>query len=335
MAARALALVEKILAGDEKLSNGWPVAGTVGYDFATAASGVFVDPRGLEELAATYRRFTGNREAFEDLAFTRAAVARCRARPWSGAHDMGVIETRGLSRRFGSTDAVRQLDLRVRAGEIYGFLGPNGAGKTTAIRMLCGLLRPTAGTIRIGDVDLAAEPMKVRAMIGLVPDTPPLYDYLTAVEYIGFVASLYRLPAAVRDAGAERFLSTFGLADRRDDLCKSFSHGMRKKLHLAAMLTVAPRLLILDEPTNGLDPKSARVLKDVLGEVRDEGATVFFSTHVLATAEQICDRIGILDAGRLLAEGTLQELRARDSSESLEDVILKLTDAATENHDAG
>ncbi|HEX5053725.1 MAG TPA: ABC transporter ATP-binding protein [Planctomycetota bacterium] len=251
-----------------------------------------------------------------------------------------MIETRGLSRRFGATEAVHDLDLSVRAAEIYGFLGPNGAGKTTTIRMLCGLLRPSAGTIRIGGVDFATDPMAVRAMIGLVPDTPPLYDYLTAVEYIGFVASLYRLPAAARDAGAERFLGVFGLADRRDDLCKGFSHGMRKKLHLAAMLTVAPRVLILDEPSNGLDPKSVRVLEDVLTQVRAEGTTVFFSTHVLPVAERVCDRVGILDGGRLLAEGTMQELRTHDGAQSLEDVFLRLTDqppgtGATGSADAG
>ena len=240
-----------------------------------------------------------------------------------------MIETRGLSRRFGATEAVRGLDLTVRTGEIYGFLGPNGAGKTTTISMLCGLLRPTAGTIRIGGVDLATDPMAVRALIGLVPDTPPLYDYLTAVEYIGFVASLYRVPAGARDAGAARYLEVFGLAERGDELCKGFSHGMRKKLHLAAILTVAPRVLILDEPTNGLDPKSARVLKDVLQQARDEGTTVFLSTHVLAVAEQICDRVGILNAGRMLAEGSLPELRAHGGADSLEDLFLKLTDAST------
>ena len=239
-----------------------------------------------------------------------------------------MIETRGLSRHFGSTTAVDQLDLAVRGGEIYGFLGPNGAGKTTTIRMLCGLLRPTAGSIRIGGVDLAADPMAVRAMIGFVPDTPPLYEYLTATEYIGFVASLYRLPAAVRDERAAFHLQQLGLADRAHELCKSLSHGMRKKLHIAAVLTLAPRVLILDEPTNGLDPRSGRVLKDVLARARDDGTTVFLSTHVLATAEEICDRVGILNRGRLLAEGTMAELRARDGARSLEEVFLRLTDEA-------
>ncbi|MGE3172365.1 MAG: ABC transporter ATP-binding protein [Planctomycetota bacterium] len=243
----------------------------------------------------------------------------------NGGAGVPAIEVHGLSRRFGAHEAVRDLDLRVLAGEVYGFLGPNGAGKTTTIRMLCGLLRPSAGSIRIGGVDLAADPMAVRAQIGFVPDTPPLYDYLTAVEYVGFVASLYGVPVAVRDRRCARYLEVFGLADRRDELCKGFSHGMRKKLHLAAVLTLEPRVLILDEPTNGLDPRSARVLKDVLRGERDRGASVFLSTHVLGVAEEVCDRVGILSGGRMLAEGSLAELRAGDASRSLEQVFLELT----------
>jgi ABC-2 type transport system ATP-binding protein len=241
-----------------------------------------------------------------------------------------MIETRGLTRTFGGTDAVRDLDLHVRAGELFGFLGPNGAGKTTTIRMLCGLLRPSRGSIRIGGVDLRADAAAARRLIGYAPDVAPLYEYLTVVEYIGFVTSLYGLAARERDARTAVQIERLGLAERADDLCKSLSHGMRKKVHLAAMFTVAPRILILDEPTSGLDPRSARVLKDVLADARDAGTTVFLSTHVLDVAEEICDRVGILHRGRMLACGSLAELRAQDASRSLEDVFLQLTERGGE-----
>jgi ABC-2 type transport system ATP-binding protein len=240
-----------------------------------------------------------------------------------------MIETTGLTRTFGKTTAVLDLDLQVRAGEIYGFLGPNGAGKTTTIRMFCGLLRPSRGSIRIAGIDLQADAPAARHLFGFVPDTAPLYEYLTVIEYIGFVTSLYGISAATRDTRATAQLELLGLADQADDLCKSLSHGMRKKVHIAAMLTVAPRLLIMDEPTNGLDPKSTRVLKDVLVRARDAGTTVFLSTHVLDVAQEICDRIAILDRGRLLASGTMAELRAHDPGRSLEAVFLQLTERSS------
>jgi ABC-2 type transport system ATP-binding protein len=242
-----------------------------------------------------------------------------------------MIATRGLRRTFGATVAVDELDLDVHRGEVFGFLGPNGAGKTTTIQMLCGLLSPTAGTIAIAGHDWRDDPQAVRRSFALAPDTPPLYDWLTVREYVGFVASLYGVAAGDRDAGSARFLAALDLEARADSLCKTLSHGMKKKAHLAAILTVAPPLLILDEPTNGLDPQSTRRFKDLVGELRDGGTTVFLSTHVLDVAEQICDRIGVLHRGRLLACGTMAELRRGDAPASLEDVFLALTagDAAT------
>jgi ABC-2 type transport system ATP-binding protein len=240
-------------------------------------------------------------------------------------NEQAMIVTRGLTRSFGKTEAVNGLDLDVRAGEIYGFLGPNGAGKTTTIRMLAGLLRPSAGTLHIGGLDPRVDPRGVRALSGLVPDTPPLYEYLSGREYIGFVASLYGLSATDRDARGERFLEVFDLAGRADELCKGYSHGMRKKLHMAAILTTRPRVLLLDEPTSGLDPASARRLKDVLVEARSQGTAVFLSTHLLPTAEELCDRVGILVQGRLRAEGTMEELRGRGGDGSLEEIFLRLT----------
>jgi len=240
-----------------------------------------------------------------------------------------VIETRGLTRRFGAVEAVRELDLNVRAGEVYGFLGPNGAGKTTTIRLLCGLLRPSAGTVHIDGIPFTDDPDGVRARLGLVPDTPPLYDYLTAVEHVGFVASLYGTDPEERQARTDHYFALLGLDDKRDALCKGLSHGMRKKLHIAAILATGPKVLLLDEPTNGLDPKSARNLKDVLRTSAAAGTTVFLSTHLLDTAEEICDRVGILVDGTLRAEGTMAELRERaHGGSSLEAIFLELTETA-------
>ncbi len=236
-----------------------------------------------------------------------------------------MIEIRGLSRRFGDLPALAGLDLTIARGEIFGFLGPNGAGKTTTLRLLCGLLRPTTGTIRIGGIDLATNPAAARRLFAFAPDTPPLYEYLTALEHIGFVASLYGLPARVRDERAAEQLRTFGLEPYADQLCKGLSHGTRKKVHLAALLTVAPAVLVLDEPTNGLDPRSTHECQHVLRTARDRGATVFLSTHVLAVAEAICDRVGILSGGRMLACGPIAELRA-SGDRSLEDVFLRVTE---------
>ncbi len=236
-----------------------------------------------------------------------------------------MIVTHKLTRRFGASEAVTDLNLSVSAGEIYGFLGPNGAGKTTTIRMLCGLLRPSSGRIEINGVDLVSRPAEVRAITGLVPDTPPIYEYLSGREYIGFVASLYGIDPRRRDELAEHYLEAFDLAHRADELCKSYSHGMRKKIHIAAVLVTSPRVLFLDEPTNGLDPASARKLKDVLAVVRDGGTAVFLSTHLLDTAEEVCDRVGILTAGKLRAEGTMSELRDGGDA-SLEEIFLQLTE---------
>lgn len=238
-----------------------------------------------------------------------------------------MIEAEGLVRSFGDQVAVNDLNLRVPPGEIFGFLGPNGAGKTTTIRMLCGLLRPDRGSVRIAGHDLSSAPEQVRKVIALVPDTPPLYEYLTGREYIAFVASLYGVAASDLTARSQHYLERFGLTDRADDLCKGYSHGMRKKIHIAAVLVTSPQVILLDEPTNGLDPAAARALKDVLIETRDNGATLFLSTHLLPTAEEICDRVGILLDGRLVAEGTMAELRDGQSS-TLEDIFLRLTEEA-------
>jgi ABC-2 type transport system ATP-binding protein len=239
-----------------------------------------------------------------------------------------AIETDGLGRSFADKWAIQGLDLRVYAGEMYGFLGANGAGKTTTLRLLAGLLRPTTGSLRVAGLTHSENSRALKQRLGFVPDTPPLYDYLTGRQYIALVASMWRIHRKLRDERTERLLDILHLSDAADDLCKSYSHGMRKKTHLAAVLATAPEVLLLDEPTTGLDPGSTRRLKDLLQAEVERGTTVLFSTHVLDTAEEICDRVGILAKGKLLAEGTVSDLRKQHQDQSLEDVFLSLTDAS-------
>ena len=248
-----------------------------------------------------------------------------RVRKDTGMTEGAMIEVHGLTRRFGDAVAVDGLDLTVTRGEVFGFLGPNGAGKTTTIQMLCGLLRPNAGTIAVAGVDWQQDADAVRRSFAYAPDAPPLYDYLTVAEYCDFVGSLYGVKTSDR---VEPFLQALDLLDRKDQLCKSLSHGMRKKAHLVAILGVAPPLLVLDEPTNGLDPQGTRAFKDLIMSLRDQGTTVFLSTHVLDVVEEVCDRIGVLVKGRLMACGSLGELRQGDASGSLERLFLKLTGGA-------
>jgi len=248
---------------------------------------------------------------------------------------MAMIEAQGLCRNFGSLKAVDGLDLAIDEGEIYGFLGPNGAGKTTTIRMLNGLLKPTSGRIVLDGRTYEDDVRHLRRITGLVPDSPPLYDYLTGRQYIQFVASLYGVTPADERKRAEGLLERFGLAGKAEDLCKGLSHGMKKKIQIVSVLVTRPRILFLDEPTTGLDPRSARALKEILRESCREGVTVMLSTHILDTAEKICDRIGIIHRGRLQAEGTMEELRSREGAGSLEDIFLNLTGERGETAEAG
>ncbi|MBC7338294.1 MAG: ABC transporter ATP-binding protein [Firmicutes bacterium] len=238
-----------------------------------------------------------------------------------------MIKTDGLCKRYGTLTAVDGLNLEVGPGELFGFLGPNGAGKTTTIRMLTGLLRPTAGRVFIGGYDVQREPVRAKALLGYVPDEPVLYEKLTGREFLTFMADLYRVDGSRRNERIPELLELFGLTERGDDLIQSYSRGMRQKIAVAGALVHEPRVLVLDEPTVGLDPRSARVLKDVLRALTGRGVTVFMSTHVLEIAERMCTRVGIIDRGRLIACGTMEELRAqaREDSATLEDIFLKLT----------
>ena len=239
-----------------------------------------------------------------------------------------MIDLINLTKRYASTLAVDDLSLHVAAGEIFGCLGPNGAGKTTTIRMMMGLLQPTSGTVRLGGHDLATEPIAAKQLCGFVPDRPHLYEKLTGAEFLDFVAGLYHVPAAVAAARRGELLELFDLTEWATELVESYSHGMKQRLVLAASLIHAPRLLIVDEPMVGLDPRGARLLKRTLRQLARTGVTVFMSTHSLEVAEQTCDRIGIINEGRLIALGTMDELRKQaggHAHSNLESVFLKLT----------
>ena len=234
-----------------------------------------------------------------------------------------------LVRRYGDFTAVDQLDLEVRAGEILGFLGPNGAGKTTTLRVCSGLLRPDSGKVTIAGFSLAESPLEARARIGFVADRPFLYERLSGREFVDFVAALYGVPEAAARERAELLLARLGLAAVADDAVESYSLGMRQKLSVAAALLHDPPLLLLDEPLQGLDPQGARTLKDLLRERAERGFGVLVSTHLLEVAERLCDRVVILQRGRQLAQGTLDELRGPGSRATLEDLFLELTKDAT------
>jgi ABC-2 type transport system ATP-binding protein len=240
-----------------------------------------------------------------------------------------VIELIEVTKRYGTKVAVDNLSLTVQPGELFAFLGPNGAGKTTTIKMLCGLLFPTAGSVRIGGFDVRTEGDKARLLISYVPDQPFLYEKLTGREFLQFVADLYGMG---KDRAAERMqavIDLFALHEFVDDLTERYSHGMRQRAVFAAALIHEPKLLITDEPTVGLDPKSIRLLKDLLRSEADRGTTVFLSTHSLDVAQELADRIGIVERGRLIGCGTLSTLRQQAGHDgSLEDVFLKLTEEA-------
>lgn len=239
-----------------------------------------------------------------------------------------ALEISGLHKSFGKP-VITDLDLNVRAGELYALLGPNGAGKTTTLRMIVGLTRPDAGSIRIFGIDALADPAPAKAITAWLPDDPMLYDKLTPLEYLAFVAGLWRIEAADAAGEAERLLRWLELWDERNTRCEGFSRGMKQKVALAGALIHRPRLLILDEPLTGLDAAMARSVKDSLQAQVREGATVIVTTHILEVAERLADRIGIIHNGRLLAEGTLGELRERGGSGelSLEELFLDLTGA--------
>jgi ABC-2 type transport system ATP-binding protein len=237
-----------------------------------------------------------------------------------------MIETHNLVKKFGEFTAVDHLNLDVRQNEIFCFLGPNGAGKTTTIKMLCGLLRPTAGTIAIAGTDIHADPLAVRRICGYIPDQPYLYDRLTAMEYCLFTADMFRLPRKQAEEDLEGYFNLLGLNEHRGALVKDLSHGLRQRLLYAATLIHQPRIIFVDEPFVGLDPYSIRTIRTLLREKAREGATIFLTTHILALAEDLADRVAIISRGRLVDCDTLPNLKARHAAEgTLEDIFLNLT----------
>ena len=236
-----------------------------------------------------------------------------------------MIHLKNIEKKYGDFQALHPLNLHVKKGEVFGFLGPNGAGKTTTIRMLAGVLVPTAGSVAINGIDLVKNPIESKKHVGYIPDRPYLYDKLTAREFLQFVGGMYSLkPDEIRKRG-DILLTENGLLDRADELIEAYSHGMKQRLVLTSSLLHRPQLLIVDEPMVGLDPHGAKRIKDQFRTIADEGRTVFLSTHSLDVAQEVCDRVGILFKGKIIALGSVQDLLKDQSSKDLEEVFLKIT----------
>lgn len=238
-----------------------------------------------------------------------------------------MIETKNLTKSYGSLLAVNNLNITVSSSEIYGFLGPNGAGKTTTIKILVGLLKPTSGTALINGIDVMKEPLKTKTLIGYIPDEPLIYPKLTGREFLSFIADIFEIPLNYAKKKIDDLLDLFSLTDRSNTLIETYSHGMKQKLVFSAALLHDPEVLIMDEPTVGLDPQSAKLVKDIMRELTNNGKTIFMSTHILEIAEKMCSRVGIINGGALIAEGTIYELREKthDKAGDLEELFIELT----------
>jgi ABC-2 type transport system ATP-binding protein len=245
-----------------------------------------------------------------------------------------MIQIRGLSKRFGNLHAVERLDLDIAQGEFFAFLGPNGAGKTTTIRMLAGLLKPSAGCAVVGGFDIQKEPEQAKARLAYVPDFPYTYDKLTGVEFMQFVGDIFCIEPAVVEQRTDSLFDRFHLNDYRHELTENLSHGTRQRLVISSALLHEPEVLIIDEPMVGLDPMHARIVKDEFKARSRAGMTIFLSTHQLSVAEELADRVGIIHCGRLIALGTVEELRALSVEKgALENVFLALVDAEDQSRE--
>lgn len=240
-----------------------------------------------------------------------------------------MLKLNNISKSYnkGAIKAVDNIDLEIKSGEIFGFLGPNGAGKTTTIKMIVGLLKPDEGKIILDGINVWEESLKAKSMISYVPDNPEIYDKLNGIEYLNFIADMYGISKSDRKTKIEYYSKLFDIENALGDIISSYSHGMKQKLVLTAALINDPDLFILDEPMVGLDPKSSFNLKEVMRKMCDEGKTVFFSTHVMEVAEKLCDRIAIINKGKIIAYGTMDELRSHAKErETLENIFLELTE---------
>ncbi|MGD8342357.1 MAG: ABC transporter ATP-binding protein [Desulfobacterales bacterium] len=242
-----------------------------------------------------------------------------------------MIELTDLTKKYGDFKAVKDLNLRVKKGEVFGFIGPNGAGKTTTIKMMSGILEPTNGKVFISGINMQDAPEKAKSKIGFIPDRPYLYEKLSGIEFLKFTADLYGVPEETFQACAYEILKDFSLVDWANELIESYSHGMKQRLIMSAALLHNPEVIIVDEPMVGLDPAAIIMVKALFRKLAGKGVTVFMSTHTLKVAQDTCDRIGVINKGRLIATGTTQELqRAAGISEAdLEQVFLNLTNNAS------
>jgi ABC-2 type transport system ATP-binding protein len=238
-----------------------------------------------------------------------------------------AVELKGVVKRYGEILAVNQVDLTIGTSEIFGLLGPNGSGKSTTMKMLLGLVQPDSGSVTVLGVDVQKDPVAVKKLVGYVPESPRLYEFLTGIEYLDFVGDIYGVKPVEKKSRIDEYLKAFQLAGREGDMITSYSEGMKQKIALISAFLHRPRLLILDEPLNALDPRSARIVKDFLQELKTQGVTTIISTHVLEIAQALCDRVAILYEGKLLALGNMNELRrlSRLPDSGLEDIFLKLT----------
>ena len=232
-----------------------------------------------------------------------------------------------LSKSYGEIKAVKGISISLRKGEILGLLGPNGSGKSTTMKMVLGILKPDSGTVLVYGEDISKTPIETKRKMGYVAETPQLYEFLTGVEYIDFVAEMYDVPEAERRERIQHFLTGMQLAGHENEMISGYSQGMKQKVAIISALVHKPRILVLDEALNGLDPRSARLVKDLLRELAAEGVSILFSTHVLEIAQALCDRVAIMYQGTIIAEGTVAELRQQAGlpGSTLEEVFLKMT----------
>ena len=238
-----------------------------------------------------------------------------------------AVKLEKVSKSFGNVQAVKSLDLQIDAGTVFGFLGPNGSGKSTTMKMILGLLQADSGKLTVYGTDVSSNHWEVKKIVGYVPESPRLYEFLTGLEYLDFIADVYGLTAETKKTRIEEYLDAFELENRENEMISGYSHGMKQKIAIIAALLNKPKLLILDEPLSGLDPKSARIVKDLIHKLAGEGVTTIMSTHVLEIADAVCDRIAIMYQGSKLSEGKPAELReeAQMPDSTLEEIFLKLT----------
>jgi len=238
-----------------------------------------------------------------------------------------MISLQNITKTYGNTVAVSRLNLTVPTGELFGFIGPNGAGKTTTIRMIGGLVAPTSGTVLIDGIDMARRPEEAKKRIGLIPDRPFLYEKLSGMEFLRFTADLYEINTDRFEEKAESLLDKFGLLDRANELIEGYSHGMKQRLIMTSALLHEPPIIVVDEPMVGLDPRGIKMVREMFRNLAKNGTTIFMSTHTLKLAEDVCQRIGIINNGKLIATGTIDELKhaARVGDADLEEAFLRLT----------